>query len=162
MYKRLLALTLLGIATATIFATSAVADTAVQIIRTTASDSPNSASSAIVTPDTLTRSQTFVESSRSSMPTSETTVISEKLAGKPDYQHRLDLMKDQMDNAIDKGWLSSADASFLQNRYSDLASSLTLVRTHGFPSDEAQALEKQFTAFNIELSDKMAAGHKVP
>ncbi len=161
MYRHLLGLTQMSIASAVIFATSALADTAIQVIRSTASDFPNGTSSQIVRPDALSRSETIIQSSRSSTPTTETTVISEKLAGKPDYQHRLDLLKEQMDNALSKGWLSSADSSFLQNRFSDLASSLTLVREHGFPSEEAQALEKQFTSFNIELSDKMAAASKV-
>jgi hypothetical protein len=162
MDKRLLSLIQIGVFTASILNCSVLAQTDVQVIRTTTLDPiVDGAGTTIVVPDGSSTRQTIIESSRTSVPSTSTKLITEKPVLRLDYQHRLDLLKEQMDNAITKGWLNAADASIVQNDYSGLVSSFTVVRAHDFPPEEAQTLEKQFTGFNIELSDKMAAGQKV-
>jgi hypothetical protein len=159
MYKRLLGLVQIGMLVAAVSDCAALAQTTVQVTRTTSVEPLDGARTIIVEPQNSAATQTIVESSRTSVPSTSSELITEKPV-RLDYQHRLDLLKEQMDNAISKGWLNTADASIVQNDYSGLVSSFTVVRAHDFPPEEAQTLEKQFTGFNIELSDKMAAGHK--
>ncbi len=156
MYKQIFILTQSGIISAAILANAALADTTIQVTRTI-SDLDNNPKSTVIAPIDLTKPQTIIETTRSSTSSTRPLMISEKPIMRLDYQHRLDLMKQQMDNAISRGWLSPIDTAVLQSRYNELVSSLTLARAHSFPTDEEQALERQFNSFNIDLSDRMAA-----
>jgi hypothetical protein len=158
MYKQIFTLTQSGIISAAILASAALADTTIQVTRTI-SDLDNNPKSTVIAPNDLTRPQTIIETTRTTTSSTRPLMISEKPVIRLDYQHRLDLMKEQMDNAISRGWLSPLDTAVLQSRYNELVSGLTLARAHSFPSDEEQALERQFNSFNIDLSDRMAARH---
>ena len=153
MYKRIYELAQISILLSAMANQSVLADTVVEVTRTTEVGSP---APVIVTPAVTTR-ETVIETTRSA-PSTSTEIITDPPVVRVDYQRRLDLLKEQMDNAISKGWVSTIDSSILQNDFAGLVSSLTVARAHDFPTDEAQSLEKQFNSFNIELSDKMAAG----
>lgn len=84
---------------------------------------------------------------------SQTTMLEQPFMGRPNYEHRLELLREQMDNAMSRGWLSDLDANVLNKQYSDILSQLRVAKEHGFPIDEANALERQLNLFNMQLAD---------
>jgi hypothetical protein len=99
-------------------------------------------------------SSSTVRIEKSTVPrrTTVTTVTEGPFLGKPHFARRLELMKEQLDNAISRGWIGPADAGAFNARYADMLSQLQLPMTRS----QAESMEKQLNAFNIDLSDKMS------
>ncbi len=155
MRKRLVGLMQIQIMLTAILSSSALADANVWIPQQIDLESKHMPGTVLA--DSIVSSESVVQTSTSTQSPSSYTTSVESPVVRLDYQHRLDLMKEQMDNAKDKGWIKDQDSALLQSDYSQLLSSLMLVRAHGFPDEETQGLEKQFNSFNIELSHKISS-----
>lgn len=93
---------------------------------------------------------------------SSSTTISEEQSGlgKPLYGERLRALKEQLDKAESKGWITGTEALSLNNRYNDLVAQEAAVRAHGYLKVDCDAIEKNLTGFNIQLSQDMAGANQ--
>jgi hypothetical protein len=75
--------------------------------------------------------------------------------GNPVYIKRVSALREQLNNAISKGWLTGSDVTAYQSRLDDLSAKANAVDSSDGSSN---SLEKQINEFNIEFSSKIA-GH---
>jgi hypothetical protein len=73
--------------------------------------------------------------------------------GNPKYIKRVNALREQVNTAVTRGWLTDADASPYRSKLDDL-----LAKANAVDSSDASsnALEKQINEVNIELSNKLA------
>jgi hypothetical protein len=76
--------------------------------------------------------------------------------GSENYGERLRNFSSQLNTAIEKNWVTSAQASDLKSEYDKLVAQEASVKSHGFPKTERDDFEKQLNEFNIRLSHAMS------
>jgi hypothetical protein len=76
--------------------------------------------------------------------------------GQENYGERLKNFRSQLDTAIEKNWVSSAQATDLNSQYDHLVAQESSARSHNFPKAERDDFEKQLNEFNIQLSHAMS------
>ena len=111
----------------------------------------------VAQPETIDRAL-FIERPSSSLSTTSTS--SSVVAGHPRYGQRLQLIRDQLDKGISRGWINSERASELNRRLLELSNKEVMVRSNGYLKVDCDSFEKQLTGFNIELSHSME-GHSM-
>jgi hypothetical protein len=79
--------------------------------------------------------------------------ITEKKGFAFKYSERLKNWSEQVDMGISKGWLTADDAQKFKTRLADLKTLNDSVSGKGYPKADLDAMEKQFTQFNIDLSN---------
>lgn len=88
---------------------------------------------------------------------SVTTYTDIPLSGKENFARRLQLMKEQLDSGISKGWINSVDASSLNDQYSNLSAQLNTITNQGMLDQLSNSIERGLNQFNIDLSHRMSA-----
>jgi hypothetical protein len=73
--------------------------------------------------------------------------------GNPKYIKRVNALREQVNTAVNKGWLTDADATPYRSRLDNLLAKANAVDSSDSSSN---ALEKQINEVNIELSDRLA------
>jgi hypothetical protein len=86
---------------------------------------------------------------------SSSTLIEKQGLGNPIYIKRVENLREQLNTALAKGWLNSADASPFQMRIDDLSAKAHAV---DMSTSYSNSLEKEINSLNIDLSQKLA-GH---
>ena len=69
------------------------------------------------------------------------------------YSERLKNWSEQIDMGISKGWLTADEAQNFRKRLAVLKTLNDNVSGKGYPKADLDAMEKQFTQFNIDLSN---------
>ncbi len=81
--------------------------------------------------------------------------------GRPNYALRLKNMRSQLDEAVAKSWITSAQAADFNSQYESLAAQEASVSGHGYNKEDSNALDARLNEFNIQLSGAMSkAGGK--
>jgi len=96
--------------------------------------------------------------SRSSSPTTYSTVKVRQFGGPENYAGRLARMQEQIDLGFQRGLITALEANRLKLKYSDLCQTESQVRALGFPKMESDALEKGMNIFNVEISNSLSNG----
>ena len=76
--------------------------------------------------------------------------------GQENYGQRLRNFRSQLDTAIEKNWVTTAQASDLNSQYEKLVAQEASAKSHSFPKAERDDFEKQLNEFNIRLSGAMS------
>jgi hypothetical protein len=71
------------------------------------------------------------------------------------YRQRLSDMKEQLDNGLSKGWITSTKGDQLKQELSDVDAMETDVSGKGFPKGPTDILEKKVTALNEHITGAM-------
>jgi hypothetical protein len=83
-----------------------------------------------------------------------TSTITPNLEAK--YRQRIKDMREQLDNGLSKGWISSAKGEQLKQELSDVDTLETGVSSQGFPKEPTNDLEKKVTALNEHITSAMS------
>lgn len=111
----------------------------------------------IVTPDVeASRRLLIFPANPVSSSSSVTTITDVPFSGKENFARRLELMKEQLDTGISRGWIHPEDAAVLNQDYVDLVAQLNLSTAQGMSLDQQNALERRLNQFNIDLSQHMS------
>lgn len=76
------------------------------------------------------------------------------LAG-PNFAKRLANMLGQINLGESRGWLTSDETAMLKSKQSSLVSQLSSESADGMSRDEIDSMERQLTAFNIEINHEL-------
>ncbi len=126
------------------FATAGSADVTTVEETTTTTTTPQSRTTVIM-PIGPTASHT------SSSVTEEYPVV-----GNPTYMKRVTMLREQLGNAVTKGWIGGDEASGFRTRLDELAATATSIDAAHESSPAADSLESQINALNIDLSSRLA------
>jgi hypothetical protein len=72
------------------------------------------------------------------------------------YKQRIHDMREQLDNGVAKGWISSAKAAQFKQELSDADAMETDVSSKGFPKESTDVLEKKVTLLNENITGAMS------
>jgi hypothetical protein len=84
---------------------------------------------------------------------STSSVTETKGLGNPKYIKRVSALRDQVNDAVSKGWLTDADAAPYRSMLDDLSAKAGALDSSDASSN---SLEKQINEVNIDLSNKLA------
>jgi len=104
---------------------------------------------------TLGRRAVIVPTGRAATSSSSSSVTLTSGRGNPVYIRRVSALREQLGNAVSKGWLTGSDVTSYQTRLDDLTAKANAIDS---TSAASSALEKQINQFNIDFSSKIA-GH---
>jgi hypothetical protein len=161
---RNLSLATLMIMTGYSFAAPAIADSSSEVTTTTTtgvgkynvpvSDTTTTQTSSGGNPTEVIKKHTVY--TRLSPADASQTITETKDTKSENYGERLKNFRSQLDTAIEKNWVTAAQATDLNSQYDKLVAQEATVRSHSFPKAERDDFEKQMNEFNIRLSGAMS------
>ncbi|MFN8658212.1 MAG: hypothetical protein U0105_17895 [Candidatus Obscuribacterales bacterium] len=103
---------------------------------------------------TSTRTQLLIVPNGDASGSASSASVDISLKG-PNFAQRLANMLDQINLGESRGWLTSDETSMLKSKQASLASEEVAARTDGYSRTEIDNLERELTAFNIEINHEM-------
>ena len=87
--------------------------------------------------------------------TSTSTVTEYPGLGRPSYMKRVTMLREQLNDGLAKGWITTTDASMFQARLDELAAKAEAADSMRASSLASDSLENQINGLNIDLSRRL-------